>query len=88
MANLVARPPSRIFEKPWRSGDIPEAWKRATDISFFKKGPQEETTGPLVLICAWESKRTSPARNYYRTNDAGDWEMPLAKGKSYQTNLT
>lgn len=81
MANLVARLPSRVFEKSWRSGDIPEAWKKANDIPFFKKVLKEETAGPLVLICSWEGNRTSPARNYYKTNYAGDWEKPAYAGR-------
>ena len=29
LADVVARPLSLIFEKSWRSGDIPEDWKKA-----------------------------------------------------------
>ncbi|KAK4811373.1 LOW QUALITY PROTEIN: hypothetical protein QYF61_027602 [Mycteria americana] len=43
--DVVARPLAIIFEKPWRSGDIPDDWKRANVlfiIPIYKKGPKED----------------------------------------------
>lgn len=35
---IVTRPLSIIFEKVWRSGDIPDNWKRANVESIYRKG--------------------------------------------------
>ncbi|KAK4806136.1 hypothetical protein QYF61_001059 [Mycteria americana] len=43
---IVARPLSIIFEKSWRSGDIPDDWKRANVTLIYKKGPKR---GPRKL---------------------------------------
>ncbi|KAK4806968.1 hypothetical protein QYF61_027335 [Mycteria americana] len=42
VADIVARPLSIISEKSWRSGDIPDDWKRANVIPIYKKGPKED----------------------------------------------
>ncbi|KAK4806811.1 hypothetical protein QYF61_005607 [Mycteria americana] len=42
VADIVARPLSIISEKLWRSGDIPDDWKRANVIPIYKKGPKED----------------------------------------------
>ncbi|GAB0181915.1 mitochondrial enolase superfamily member 1 [Grus japonensis] len=38
----VVRPFSIIFEKMWRSGDIPEDWKKANVTPIYKKGLKED----------------------------------------------
>lgn len=75
MADIVAKPLSIILEKSWRSRDIPDAWKRANVILIYKKGSKEALGNyrPLVLI---QSLGTGPPKNYYKPNEAGDWERP------------
>ncbi|KAK4806914.1 hypothetical protein QYF61_012635 [Mycteria americana] len=41
VADIVAQGHSIIFEKLWRSGDIPDDWKRANVIPIYQKGPKE-----------------------------------------------
>ena len=53
VADVVARPPPIIFEKSWRSGDIPDAWKGANVIPIYKKGPKEG----LLEICEKQNQR-------------------------------
>ncbi|PKU47313.1 rna-directed dna polymerase from mobile element jockey- hypothetical protein [Limosa lapponica baueri] len=38
LADMVVRLLSIIFEKPWRSGDVPEDWKKANVTPIYKKG--------------------------------------------------
>ena len=32
---------SIIFERSWRTGEVPDDWKKANDIPVFKKGKKE-----------------------------------------------
>ncbi|CAJ0966367.1 unnamed protein product [Ranitomeya imitator] len=41
LAGEIEEPLARIFEKSWRTGDVPEDWTRA-DVSIFKKGKKME----------------------------------------------
>ncbi|KFV68941.1 RNA-directed DNA polymerase from mobile element jockey, partial [Dryobates pubescens] len=42
LAETVAEPLSIIFEKPWRTGEVPDDWKKANVIPVFKKGKEED----------------------------------------------
>jgi len=46
LRDIVARPLFIIFEKRWRSEDIPADWERADVISTCKEGPKR---GPRKL---------------------------------------
>ncbi|GAB0189276.1 mitochondrial enolase superfamily member 1 [Grus japonensis] len=39
LAGVIAKPLSIIFEKSWRTGEVPKDWKKATPV--FKKGKKE-----------------------------------------------
>ncbi|KFV87101.1 RNA-directed DNA polymerase from mobile element jockey, partial [Struthio camelus australis] len=42
LADVIARPLSIILERSWRSGEVPEDWKKASVTPVFKKGKKEE----------------------------------------------
>jgi len=42
LADIFARPLAVIFEKSWRSGDIPEDWKKANVTHIYQKGLKED----------------------------------------------
>ncbi|KGL85959.1 RNA-directed DNA polymerase from mobile element jockey, partial [Charadrius vociferus] len=42
LADEVAKPLAIIFEKLWRSGEVPADWKKANVTPIFKKGKKED----------------------------------------------
>ena len=70
MADIIARPLSIIFEKSWRTGDVPEDWRKANVTPIYKKGLREPYLNP------WESYGTNPPGGHHKSNEAHDWEKP------------
>ncbi|KFP30659.1 RNA-directed DNA polymerase from mobile element jockey, partial [Colius striatus] len=42
LANVVAKPLSIIFEQSWRTGHVPEDWRKANVTPVFKKGRKDD----------------------------------------------
>jgi len=42
LADIVAEPPSIIFERSWRTGEVPEDWRKVHITPIFKKGKKED----------------------------------------------
>ncbi|GAB0207498.1 mitochondrial enolase superfamily member 1 [Grus japonensis] len=42
LADVIARPLSIIFERSWRTGEVPEDWRKTNVIPVFKKGKKED----------------------------------------------
>ncbi|KFV81576.1 hypothetical protein N308_13167, partial [Struthio camelus australis] len=42
LVDVIARPLSIIFERSWRTGEVPEDWKKANVTLAFKKGEKED----------------------------------------------
>ncbi|KFV87952.1 hypothetical protein N308_03592, partial [Struthio camelus australis] len=42
LADVIARPLSILLERSWRSGEVPDDWKKANVTPVFKKGKKEE----------------------------------------------
>jgi len=42
LADVIAEPLSIIFERSWRSGEVPEDWRKANVTPTFEKGKKED----------------------------------------------
>ncbi|KGL75503.1 RNA-directed DNA polymerase from mobile element jockey, partial [Tinamus guttatus] len=42
LAEVIAKPLSIIFERSWRTGEVPEDWKKANVTPVFKNGKKED----------------------------------------------
>ncbi|GAB0205476.1 mitochondrial enolase superfamily member 1 [Grus japonensis] len=42
LADVVAVPLSIIFERSWRTGEVPEDWRKANVTPVFKKGKKDD----------------------------------------------
>jgi len=43
LADVIAESLSIIFERPWRTGEVPEDWRKANVTPIFKKGKKEDS---------------------------------------------
>ncbi|KFV85130.1 hypothetical protein N308_07876, partial [Struthio camelus australis] len=41
LADVITRPLSILLERSWRSGEVPEGWKKANVTPVFLKGKEE-----------------------------------------------
>ncbi|CAM5078649.1 unnamed protein product [Natator depressus] len=42
LADVIAEPLAITFENSWRSGEVPDDWKKANVVPIFKKGKKED----------------------------------------------
>jgi len=42
LADVIAEPLSIIFERSWRTAEVPEDWRKASVTPIFKKGKKED----------------------------------------------
>ncbi|CAM5085429.1 unnamed protein product [Eretmochelys imbricata] len=42
LVDVIAEPLAIIFENSWRSGEVPEDWKKANVVPIFKKGKKDD----------------------------------------------
>jgi len=42
LADVIAEPLSIIFERSWRTGEVPKDWRKANVTPIFKKGKKED----------------------------------------------
>jgi len=56
---VIADPLSVIFERSWRTGEVPKDWRKASVTPVFKKGKKEGTTGQSASLPSLESSWSS-----------------------------
>lgn len=73
LTGVIAKPLSIIFERSWRTGEVPEDWRIANVTLVFRRARRriQETTGesvsPLSLERCWNSLFwMPPPRNWKR----------------------
>jgi len=44
LADVFAEPLSIIFERSWKTGEVPEDWRKASVTPVFKKGRKTQGT--------------------------------------------
>ncbi|PKU43644.1 rna-directed dna polymerase from mobile element jockey- hypothetical protein [Limosa lapponica baueri] len=94
LAEVIAESLSIIFERSWRTGEVPEDWRKASVIPVFKKGKKEDlgnyrlvslifVPGKMMerLVLGFISKRMEE-KKAIRSSQHG-----FTKGKSCLTNL-
>ncbi|KFP24416.1 RNA-directed DNA polymerase from mobile element jockey, partial [Colius striatus] len=43
LADVIAKPLSIIFEQSWRTGEVPEDWRKANVTPLFKEGRKDDS---------------------------------------------
>ncbi|CAM5088467.1 unnamed protein product [Eretmochelys imbricata] len=94
LADVIAEPLAIIFENSWRSGEVPDNWKKANVVPIFKKGKKDDpgnyrpgsltsVPGKIMEHVLKESiLKHLDERKVIRNNQHG-----FTKGKSCLTNL-
>jgi len=94
LADVIAEPLSIIFDRSWRTGEVPEDWRRANVTPVFKKGKKEDpgnyrpvsltfTPGKVIERTVLEAI----IKQVEEKKVIGSSQHGFTKGKSRLTNL-
>ncbi|GAB0208442.1 mitochondrial enolase superfamily member 1 [Grus japonensis] len=94
LADVIAKPLSIIFERSWRTGEVPEDWRKANVTPVFKKGKKEDPGNyrPVSLTSIpgkmMEQLTLGVIYKYVEEKKVtGSGQHGFTKGKSCLTNL-
>jgi len=95
LADAIVEPLSVIFERSWRTGEVPEDWRKASVTPNFKKGKKEDPGNyrPVSLIsipCKVMEQHILEAiiKQVEEKKVIRSSQHRFTKGKSCLTNLT
>ncbi|PKU45707.1 rna-directed dna polymerase from mobile element jockey- hypothetical protein [Limosa lapponica baueri] len=94
LADVTAKPLSIIFEKSWRTGEVPEVWRKASITPVFKKGKKEDPGNyRLISLTSTPGKVMEQlildviSKHVEEKKLIGSGQHGFTKGKSCLTNL-
>ncbi|CAM4531860.1 unnamed protein product, partial [Lepidochelys olivacea] len=94
LADVIAEPLAIIFENSWRSGEVPEDWKKANVVPIFKTGKKDDPGSyrPVSLISVpgkimEHVLKESILKHLNERKVIRNSQHGFAKGKSCLTNL-
>ncbi|CAM5115928.1 unnamed protein product [Natator depressus] len=94
LADVIAEPLAIIFENSWRSGEVPDHWKKANVVPVFKKGREEDPGNyrPVSLTSVpgkimEQVLKESILKNLEERKVIRNSQHGFTKGKSCLTNL-
>ncbi|GAB0176464.1 mitochondrial enolase superfamily member 1 [Grus japonensis] len=94
LADVIAMPLSVIFERSWRTGEVPEDWRKANVTLVFKKGKKEDLRNyRSVSLTSIPGKVMEQlileviSKHVEEKKVIGSGQHGFTKGKSCLTNL-
>ncbi|CAM4712535.1 unnamed protein product [Lepidochelys kempii] len=92
--DVIAEPLAIIFENSWRSGEVPDDWKKASVVLIFKKGKKEDPRNyrPVILTSIpgkimEQVLKESILKHLEERKVIRNSQHGFTKGKSCLTNL-
>ncbi|CAM4672926.1 unnamed protein product [Lepidochelys kempii] len=94
LAAVIAEPLAIIFENSWRTGEVPDDWKKANVVPIFKKGKKEDPGNyRLVSLTSVPGKimeqvlKESILKHLHERKVIRNIQHGFTKGRSCLTNL-
>ncbi|CAM5075608.1 unnamed protein product [Eretmochelys imbricata] len=94
LAAVIAEPLAIIFENSWRTGEVPDDWKKANVVPIFKKGKKEDPGNyrPVSLTSVLgkimeQVLKESILKHLHERKVIRNSQHGFTKGRSCLTNL-